>query len=371
MIWAALRMRINHPTILGGLARLAQEMQGPRIIFAERSGLRLLAESRRIRYGIVLVVIAVPFLLALYLGPTIDRDLHLTVLFSAILAASVIGGLGPGLLATIAGTIIGSYVPPSVLTGPDIKLLATEGILVSAVGGAFRTARRRAWDRLRANLRLEQEILEIGDDERRRIGHDLHDGLGQHLTGISLLGETLAQQVQAGHPPDRGNIDAITRLASEAVSITRDLAKSVSPVTLERDGFVAAIEELAETTSGLLGINCTWEIPDEDLKLDRSRSLHLYRIIQEAVNNSVRHGKAKHVRIEAQREGDVVNVTVSDDGSGLSEKTMNEPGLGLRIMQYRCRMLRASLSVERMNPAGGTIVTCACPLNGHSPAQPE
>lgn len=284
-------------------------------------------------------------------------------LFASIMIASVAGGFWSGILATLASIVAGAVVPPRII--PDeIFVLCVEGFLVSLVGGVLRSIRIRAAQTLAANLSLEQQILEIGDDERRRIGHDLHDGLGQHLTGISLLSETMSQQLAAGKLPAASNVETITRLVSEAVGITRDLAKSLSPVTLERDGLVAAIEELSETSSTLLGIDCHGEFvaEDLDLNLDRTRSLHLYRIVQEAVNNSVRHGKSKHVAIRTEQRGNNLHVTVSDDGSGLSQKTMANPGLGLRIMQYRARMLSATLAVERATPSGGTVVTCICPI---------
>jgi signal transduction histidine kinase len=289
-------------------------------------------------------------------------ELHQILLFAAIIVSSLIGGLGPGLLATLLGCASGYFIEPP-LVPPQLRVLAVEGLLVSLLGGTLRVARGKARERLAANLGLEQQILEIGDDERRRIGHDLHDGLGQHLTGISLLSETMSQQLESGKSPDRANVENITRLVSEAVGITRDLAKSLSPVTLERDGFVAAIEELTETSSTLLGIDCTGEFPQTDLNLDRTRSLHLYRIVQEAVNNSVRHGKARHVKVMVQRQQGALLVTVADDGSGLSQKTIANPGLGLRIMQYRARMLGATLAVEKGNPGAGTVVICTCPLN--------
>ena len=84
------------------------------------------------------------------------------------------------------------------------------------------------------------------------------------------------------------------------------------------------------------------------------------------MNNSVRHGKARNVRIGLSRNGETVNLTVTDDGSGLSEKTMANPGIGLRIMQYRAKMLGASLSVERATGSGGTVVTCSCPIENDS-----
>ena len=356
--------QIASPAILWKLCIV----QSDRIILADAPAwFERLMTSTAARYltavGAVLVMAILVKVMALLGGESqFGSEMHQMLLFAAVVASSLIGGLGPGLLATALGCASGYFIEPALIP-PQLRVLAVEGLLVSLLGGTLRVARIKARERLTANLQLEQQILEIGDDERRRIGHDLHDGLGQHLTGISLLSETMAQQLEAGKSPDSANVENITRLVSEAVGITRDLAKSLSPVTLERDGFVAAIEELTEASSTLLGIDCTGQFPQADLDLDRTRSLHLYRIVQEAVNNSVRHGKATHVKVVVQRDEAGLVVTITDDGSGLSQKTIANPGLGLRIMQYRARMLGATLAVERSNPGGGTVVVCTCPLD--------
>lgn len=321
-----------------------------------------LVRRQTARFGLAVLLVGIAGALGMVLGSTIPRASYMAFLFVAVLCSAVIGGLFPGLLATVLSLLVGSVIPEAPLAAPQLMALAIQGVLVSVVGETLRRARHEARERLKANLRLERQIVEIGDDQRQRIGHDLHDGLGQHLTGISLLSETIAQQMESGKLPERTHVETITRLVSEAVGITRDLAKSLSPVTLEQEGLVAAISELAETTETLLGVKCSWEGGGASLSLDRSRSLHLYRIIQEAVNNSVRHGKARTIRIDAQQNGKDVTITVLDDGSGLSERTIHNPGLGLRIMQYRARMLGATLTVERAGEAGGTRVICTCPL---------
>ncbi|HVT87345.1 MAG TPA: sensor histidine kinase [Tepidisphaeraceae bacterium] len=316
------------------------------------------------RYGIAVITSATAGVVVLSFR-SIDPDYHVLFFFVAILLASIFGGWGPGLLATGLTATCMYFATSRNLGAAELRLLVAQGILLSITGRILRSARRRAKDWLAANLQLEQQVLEIGDDERRRIGLDLHDGLGQHLTGISLLSETLTQQLAAGVAPNPANIENITHLVSESVRITRDLAKNLSPVTLEREGLIAAIEELAGTSSTLFGIQCKSEFDGQELDLDRARSLHLFRIAQEAVNNSVRHGKAKNVRVELTRRDNELNLTISDDGLGLSHKTIVHPGLGLRIMQYRARMLGATLTAERIGPQGGTIVKCQCPINGH------
>lgn len=315
------------------------------------------------RYGTAVVTVAIAAILAHLVEPSDGKYHHVLMYFTAILLSSVLAGFGPGLLATALTMSAILLTPADHLNSHEAQLVIIQGILVSIVGGILRAAKLNSLSRLNANLKLEQQILEVGDDERRRIGLDLHDGLGQHLSGISLLGETLAHQLKNGQKPEPATIENITRLVGESVRITRDLAKTISPVTLERDGLIAAIKELAESSSKVLGVQCMSEFDIQELQLEPPRSRHIFRIAQEAVNNSVRHGKAKMVRIRLQRQNDELRLTVTDDGSGLSQKTAINPGLGLRIMQYRAKMLGAMLTVQRAGTESGTVVTCVCSIN--------
>src|SRR5262245_29554012 len=148
-------------------------------------------------------------MLGLLLGERLGVEFYLLLLFAAVLVASVIGGLGPGLLATVLAAAIGSEVPRQRLSIDEVRLLTIEAMLVS-VGGTLRAGLIKGRDRLKINLSVQQQILEISDEERSRIGHDLHDGLGQHLTGISLLSETMAQQLAAGGKPNVSDVETIT-----------------------------------------------------------------------------------------------------------------------------------------------------------------
>jgi signal transduction histidine kinase len=346
------------------ISERSSRLGGPRITTGTvPASLEQLAALRSVRYSVPLISVGIAAAVAFFLGRSIESHSRLFVFFCAVLLPAATCGLGPGLVATALCVLARYLVWPSEPNLPEIIVLAAQGILVSIVGGSLRSIKLKAHARLAENLNLEQRLLEIGDDERRRIGHDLHDGLGQHLTGISLLSETMAQQLESGTKPDPRNVETVTRLVSEAVRITRDLAKSLSPVTLERHGLVVAIEELAGTVSTLFSVNCVWESNGYDPPLDRAQALHLFRIVQEAVNNSVRHGKAHNIHVSLNQVGRGLCLRVVDDGSGLSQKTSESPGLGLRIMQYRARMLGAILSVERASEAGGTTVTCTCPID--------
>ena len=111
----------------------------------------------------------------------------------------------------------------------------------------------------------------------------------------------------------------------------------------------------------LFKIDCRFDSELDDLPIEDDRAIHVYRIVQEAISNSVRHGKAKNVRIAAATEDGRIVMSVTDDGSGLSAKTVAHPGLGLRIMQYRANLIGAELHVARASEQGGTIVSCALP----------
>jgi len=327
---------------------------------------------------IIFPLIFVPMSLAagVVLVPTpveLFQDVRLLFLFLAIVACSAYGGILSGLIGTslayVGAVTFRIYWGGLVhgLSPADSALLAAEGLAVNLIGWALDVARARARRKDQDVRKLQRQLLEVGDEERQRIGHDLHDGLGQQLTGISLLSESLAQRAAAGTPPTAADFERVTGLASEAVRQTRDLARSLSPLTLENDGFVAAMEELCETARVLFDVQCKWEYNGEAIPLDSKRAVHLYRIVQEAVSNSVKHGKASHVTISAVTKENELTLIVTDDGSGLSRRTITNPGLGLRTMAYRARIVGAELTAQRANDSGGTIVRCTCRISEASP----
>jgi signal transduction histidine kinase len=133
-------------------------------------------------------------------------------------------------------------------------------------------------------------------------------------------------------------------------------------MTLETDGLAAAIEELAAGASKLFNVAVRWDCEFSRLPVDDESAIHIYRIVQEAISNSVKHGKAKTVHVRGAVGTDGVTVTIVDDGLGLSAKTVAQPGIGLRIMQYRAKLIGAKLLVARASARGGTIVSCTSPL---------
>lgn len=203
---------------------------------------------------------------------------------------------------------------------------------------------------------LEREVLEISEAEQTRIGQDLHDGLGQELTGLALLSENLGAKLAARSLPESAEAQRIVSLTNRAIEQTRDLARGYSPIELVPGGLGTALVELARRVQALPAMACTFE-GDEDIRVaDAAAALHLYRIAQEAVTNAVRHSKARHVRVALEGSGANVVLTVEDDGVGLPPAD-GRRGMGINLMLYRARTIGASLEI-RGGAAGGTIVTC-------------
>jgi len=211
--------------------------------------------------------------------------------------------------------------------------------------------------------RLEREILRAGDQERQRIGYDLHDGLGQALTGIGLISQNLANRVRPDDPDRAGEIDEVTRMVRDADQLARVIARQLVPVEVESSGLAYALKMLAENAEKLFDIKCTFEDPSGALIRDNSVATHLYRIAQEALSNAVRHGRASEVDIALESEPANLTLVIADNGSGLPARPDLKPsGMGLRIMQYRSRIISAVFSITG-NESGGATVRCRVPIN--------
>jgi signal transduction histidine kinase len=215
--------------------------------------------------------------------------------------------------------------------------------------------------------RLQKELLEISEREQRRIGHDLHDGLCQHLTGTALASHVLGQKLADKSLPETAEANRLVELVEEAIELTRTLARGLHPVEM-RDGELADnFQELAANAREYLKVSCNFECQKTVPALDMNTTTHLYRIAQEAITNAVRHGKAGRVNVCLDcADGEIV-LTITDDGVGLSENARKGDGMGLRIMAYRADMIGATFNIERL-ATRGTRVTCAL---SPPPARPE
>lgn len=205
--------------------------------------------------------------------------------------------------------------------------------------------------------RLERELLEISNREQRRIGHDLHDGVCQQLASIAYRLDILGDELQARGAPQAVEAEKIGALINEATAQARSVARGLFPVRLEENGLVSALEELAEGASQRFRIACVFECPAPPAAVDNEVALHLYYIAQEALLNAVKHGKAARIVVTLQPEGGRFRLTVHDDGSGFDLANAGRAGMGLRIMNYRARVIGATLEL-RSQPGRGTEVNC-------------
>ena len=205
--------------------------------------------------------------------------------------------------------------------------------------------------------RLEKEILEISDRERRSIGQGLHDGLCQHLAGIELMSQVLEQNLSRTSKSAAAQAGKIAQHVRDAISQTRSLARGLSPVSLESNGLMSALQELAETISSLFRVNCRFECPEPIHLADNAVATHVYRIAQEATSNAVKHGKADTILIRLRGKPGGVELAVSDDGIGFPKEKPDRGGMGLQIMKYRAGMIGATLEI-RPTDGRGTVVIC-------------
>lgn len=206
--------------------------------------------------------------------------------------------------------------------------------------------------------RLEQEILQISEMEQHRIGQDLHDGLCQHLAATELMSQILAQRLVKKSKAEAERAADIASQVREAISQTRALARGLSPVVLESEGLMSALQELAAYTEKMFRVDCHFQCAAPVLIHDHDRATHLYRIAQEAISNAIRHGKSKHITISLTQTRGQVRLTVKDDGTGLPPNLSAAHGMGLRIMRYRAAMINGSMDLENQ-PGGGASVTCS------------
>jgi PAS domain S-box-containing protein len=205
--------------------------------------------------------------------------------------------------------------------------------------------------------RLENTILDISAKERSRIGQDLHDGLGQDLTGISFMSKVLEQKLIEELRPEAAEAAKIVKLVNEAINKTRELSRGLLPVGSDAEGLMSELGRWVDEVSDRFGIACRFRCKDPIMIYSENVATHLYRIAQEAVNNAIKHGCPTHIDISLAQSVDGIRLSIKDDGVGLPENLQTSAGLGLQIMNYRAKMIGGTLQVERA-PEGGTIVAC-------------
>ena len=204
--------------------------------------------------------------------------------------------------------------------------------------------------------RLEQEVLRVSEHERHRIGQDLHDGLGQMLTGITLITKNIASSLKDEDHPLAGEVVEITDLLKEADEYARGLSRNLIPVELDSSGLRAALERLASNAERLFSIDCKLK-NTLNIHFDDPTSLtHLFRIVQEATSNAVKHGNASKVQIDMDHDETKLVVKIEDNGTGFAPDWDQHKGLGVRIMKFRSRLIGANFEISKSSLGGAAII---------------
>jgi PAS domain S-box-containing protein len=246
--------------------------------------------------------------------------------------------------------------------GDQVRYFENRAVLVrdDGIGTGISISTRDITER----KRLEQEILDVSGRERQSIGRDLHDGLGQELTGVALMLRGLGSRVRERCPEAMDSINEIVALVNQSIENARSLARGLLPVRTETGGLAFALRELASRSRDLYGmeVNFRAEVWPE-LNLDETDASHLYRIAQEALTNSARHGHATLVDIFLLVTGNTFLLCITDNGEGFRLPMSPYTGMGLKIMKYRAGMIGAKFEIAPNEPRGTVVrVTGEQPL---------
>jgi PAS domain S-box-containing protein len=204
--------------------------------------------------------------------------------------------------------------------------------------------------------RLEQEILDVAGRERQSIGRDLHDGLGQELTGVALMLRGLAGRINRRCPDVVANVNEIVGHVNQSIETARSLARGLLPVGTETGGLISALKALAARSRDLHGLEVTFRSEVcAGFSLGETNASHLYRITQEALTNAARHGRAALVEISLVATEKAFTLRITDNGVGFKLVAPSTAGMGLKIMKYRADMIGAKFSILANKPHGAVV----------------
>jgi signal transduction histidine kinase len=234
-------------------------------------------------------------------------------------------------------------------------------LVVTFAGAAYKQQRATVSARvalLERSRRLEQEIIAISERERQGIGRDLHDGMCQYLAAIGLTADLLRQNLAAEGHPRAHAAGEIANLLQDSVERAREIARGLSPVDRDEGGLESALEELANSTTRLTGVQCAFLCAEPVPIQEEIRAIHLFRVAQEAVSNATRHGRARNIIVALEAGDGEFALRISDDGRGFDANAAGgRGGMGLNIMRYRARMIGGTLEIYPNAPVG-TVVAC-------------
>jgi signal transduction histidine kinase len=229
----------------------------------------------------------------------------------------------------------------------------------------LKAANRKLENVIEERKRLENELLEIAENERRRIGFDLHDDLGQKMTGMALMMKGLERKLAAESHPCVEEADRIHKLMQEVIQHTHNLARQFSSLDVKGDDLALVLKDLAANVNKLFDITCGLTVKGRPPTLPHNATVQFYKIAQEAVSNAIKHGKATQVSIGLGCDDDRLVLTIKNDGVPFAQPSGTSTRMGLRIMRYRANTIGAELEIKALGRSG-TIVSCTLPTKNRS-----
>ena len=205
--------------------------------------------------------------------------------------------------------------------------------------------------------KLEKRVLELKDNEHRRFSQDLHDGLGQCLTGLLFHVLALERDLTVDRSSFAPAASKIAALVNQSINQAHDLACGIDPIPLRPDGLMSALADLVRGLCDASSTKCSFQCDEPILLEDNAVATHLYRIAQESISNAVKHSKASQITVRLEKHSKSSALVIRDDGIGISERRKHPSGRGLNIIKHRARLIDAVVDVQSA-PGGGTTVRC-------------
>jgi signal transduction histidine kinase len=206
--------------------------------------------------------------------------------------------------------------------------------------------------------KLQNMIFEIEEHEQTRIGQDLHDSLGQTLTGLAFKTKSMESRLMKDTPIQVEEVSQITKLINKTTEQMKMLSKQLLSIGTKEESLVMALRDLASDTEPMYGIPCNFKCTEHIPEFNKQSVVtHLYRIAQEAITNAIKHSNSKNIEIGISNKDNLIELTIKDDGQGMSKVSKDSDGIGLQIMNYRANAIGAVLDIQSEVNLG-TSISC-------------
>ncbi len=263
------------------------------------------------------------------------------------------------------------------LRATNDELSQARGLLERRVAertAALRDANNQLRRQMNERKRLENELLEIAEKERRRIGIDLHDELGQHLNGIALMLKGLELKLEKRGLPEASESAKIQGLIFKTIQQAKAVARDLASADADTEDLTSALQAVVTQARNMFSTSCELSISDSIPPVPQPMVRQLYKITQEAITNAMKHGKAQQVTVHLRAKPQQLVLSICNDGVPFPTKRIQGTGMGLRIMEYRASVIGGTVAIGPGADGEGTSVVCTFPISAETvsnPASPE